>query len=86
MAREYETKMREPGSSHLEPLVNRWRAGWALARQWAGQDEALAAKDREIERLRVIIRQHLVDLPYRYPESYEPGGLARKLERGVYGR
>jgi hypothetical protein len=72
-------------TSEFERALNRWRAGWALARKWAGQDEVLAARDREIQRLREAIRKHLVDLRYEYPESYEAGGLAQRLERAVRG-
>jgi hypothetical protein len=53
--RRYETELREPGNAHLLPLVQRWRATWALCRQWAGFDEAIAQRDAEIQRLRRII-------------------------------
>jgi hypothetical protein len=53
--RRYEQEAREIGNWHFVPLVQRWRAGWALCRQWAGFDEGLAQRDREIERLRRII-------------------------------
>jgi hypothetical protein len=72
----YEQESREIGNFYLVPLLQRWRAGWALCRQWAGFDEALAQRDREIGRLRRI----LVDMGY----ELRRGGhdeLAQKLER-----
>lgn len=37
--RRWEMEMKEPGRAYLGSLVNQWRAGWALARQWAGRGE-----------------------------------------------
>jgi len=71
-----EMEAREMGNSYLVPLVHRWRAGWALCRQWAGFDEGLAQRDREIQRLRRII----VDLGYELRRSGQDE-LAAKLER-----
>lgn len=84
--RRYEIEVKEPGKAYLEPAINRWRAAWALASQWAGHDAALATKEAEIERLREIIRGHIVDLRYRHPEEGHPGGLALKLERALRGQ
>ena len=72
----YEMEARELGNSYLVPLVQRWRAGWALCRQWAGFDEGLAERDREIERLRRVI----VDLGYELRRSGQDV-LAAKLDR-----
>lgn len=72
----YELEARELGNSHLVPLVQRWRAGWALCRQWAGFDEQLAQRDREIERLRRII----TDTGYELRRSGHDE-VAAKLER-----
>jgi hypothetical protein len=35
--RRWEMEMKEPGRAYLGSLVNQWRAGWALARQWVGR-------------------------------------------------
>ncbi|MBN2113954.1 MAG: hypothetical protein JW785_07505 [Acidimicrobiia bacterium] len=86
LQREYETEVAEAGRGYLEPLVNRWRAGWAVARQWAGRDAELAARDREIKRLRDIISQHIFDLRLHCLTCGAPGGLAAKLERALRGR
>ena len=45
---------REPGNGHLVAFVNKRRATWAVARQWASFDEALAGRDAEIGRLQRI--------------------------------
>ena len=74
--RRYESEAKELGNSHLVPLIQRWRAGWALCRQWAGFDEALSERDAEIERLRRII----VDLGYELRRLGQDE-LARRLDR-----
>lgn len=73
--RRYESEAKESGNSHLVPLVQRWRAGWALCRQWAGFDQALSERDAEIERLRRII----VDLGYDLRRLGQDD-LARRLD------
>ncbi len=82
MERRYMTEMRTPGESHLVPLVNRWRAAWALARQWAGHDAAIAARESEIEDLRRLVERTIWDL--RRP-GVEPERVALKLERAISG-
>lgn len=79
--RRYEMEAREIGNSYLVPLVQRWRAEWALCRQWAGFDESLAQGDREIERLTRI----LVDLGYELRRSGQDE-LAAKLDRKLKHR
>ena len=37
--RKYVVAASEPAHGYLVPLVERWRAGWAIVRQWAGTDE-----------------------------------------------
>jgi hypothetical protein len=55
--RGYEVRAREIGNSYLVPLVQEYRAGWALCRQWAGFDQAIAEREAEIERLRRVIEE-----------------------------
>lgn len=77
---EYEAKAREVGSGYLVPLVQQWRAGWALCRQWAGFDQAIARREAEIERLRRIID----DLRYELIRSGQEDlaeTIKRKLRR-----
>lgn len=77
----YEMEAREIGNSYLVPLVQRWRAGWALCRQWAGFDEGLVQRDREIERLRRIV----VDLGYELRRAGQDEAAA-KLDRKLKPR
>jgi hypothetical protein len=79
--REYEAEARDAGNAYIVPLVNRWRAGWALCRQWAGFDQALAERDAEIERLRRIIDDTRYEL--RRAGNDE---LAARLDRKLKGR
>jgi hypothetical protein len=79
--RSMEVEARESGNAHLVPLVQEYRAQWALCRQWAGFDQALAERDAEIERLRRIITDLRYDLVRQ--DRYE---LADKLDRKLRGR
>jgi hypothetical protein len=78
--RRYETELREPGGAHLLHLVQRWRATWALCRQWAGFDEAIAQRDAEIQRLRRIIDDLRWELRHAGQDD-----LAAKLDRKAKG-
>jgi hypothetical protein len=53
--RELEVEAHEVGNANLVPLLEQRRAVWALVRQWAGFDEAVASREREIERLRRVV-------------------------------
>ena len=75
--RKYEWEARELGNERLIQILNRLRACWALCRQWVGFDEAIAQRDREIERLRRI----LDDLKYDLRRSGQDE-LAAKLDLG----
>lgn len=78
--RKYVIRASEPAHGYLVPLVERWRAGWAIVRQWAGTDEQLTRKDKEIERLRQIIQRTIWDL-----RSAGHDDLAARV-RGAYAR
>lgn len=78
--RTYVTKASEPFNSYLVPLVEQWRAGWALVRQWAGTDAQVARKDKEIDRLRQVIGRTIWDL-----RSAGHDDLAAKVERRLHG-
>jgi hypothetical protein len=74
--RQYEREARELCNEHLIPILNRRRASWALCRQWAGFDEAIAAREGEIERLRRIIE----DLRYELRRAGQDE-IAAELDR-----
>jgi hypothetical protein len=44
-----------PGEEHMASLLNEFRASWALIRQWAGQDAAVAQREAEIQRLERLV-------------------------------
>ncbi len=45
----------QPGGNHLVSLLNEYRASWALIRQWAGQDAAIAQREAQIQRLERLV-------------------------------
>jgi hypothetical protein len=49
--REWARMAATPGEEYIVPLLNDYRASWALLRQWAGHDAAVAQKEAEIQRL-----------------------------------
>lgn len=52
--REWTQEALKPGNSYKFKLLNEYKASWALIRQWAGHDEAIAQREariRELERL-----------------------------------
>jgi hypothetical protein len=80
LERKYEWDVRQLGNENLVPILNRLRAGWALCRQWAGFDVAIAQKDHEIERLRRILDDLRYDLRRNGHDE-----LATKLDRKLRG-
>jgi hypothetical protein len=44
-----------PGEEHLIELLNKYRASWALIRQWAGHDAAVAQREAEIQKLERLV-------------------------------
>jgi hypothetical protein len=53
--REWARKARYEGEAYLVPLLNEYRAAWALIRQWTGHDPAIAQREAEIERLERLV-------------------------------
>jgi hypothetical protein len=53
--RKWSQESRTPGEEHMIGLLNEHRASWALIRQWAGHDAALAQRDAEIQRLERLV-------------------------------
>jgi hypothetical protein len=80
--RKWEVEAREPGNSHVLALLERYRAAWALVRQWASFDADRARLDAEIERLRQLVTRAMWDL--RTPDA-DPQRIAGRLERGLRG-
>ena len=53
--REWSTKASRPGEEYIIPLLNQYRASWAIVRQWAGHDAAVAEREAYIERLQRLV-------------------------------
>jgi hypothetical protein len=79
--RKYEAEARELGNAYLVPLLEKWRANWALCRQWAGFDEGLAQRDAEIKFLRDVINRTIWDL-----RTAGQDDLAKTVERRMKKR
>src|SRR4051812_43498594 len=43
------------GQEYIVPLLNDYSASWALLRQWAGYDAAVAQREAEIQRLERLV-------------------------------
>lgn len=78
--RELRLQLREPGSTHLSQLLSEYRAAWALVRQWAGHDVAVAAREERITELERFLVQVQWDL--RRP-SVDPERVAARIERAL---
>jgi hypothetical protein len=79
---EWRQQAREPGKSYLVELINEYSPAWALVRQWAGMDAAVAAREAEIARLERLLNQVMWEL--RRPEV-DPDRLAERIRRGLAG-
>jgi hypothetical protein len=53
--REWVNRASQPGEKHIIPLLNEYRASWAILRQWTGFDAAFAQKEAEIQRLERLL-------------------------------
>lgn len=53
--REWIQKASQPGNNYIVPLLNEYRASWAIIRQWTGYDAAIAQKEAQIERLERLV-------------------------------
>ena len=53
--RDWARKARYEGEEYLVPLLNEYRASWALIRQWTGHDPAIAQREAEITRLERLV-------------------------------
>jgi hypothetical protein len=53
--RKWATEAGLPGNEFQVPLLNQYRASWALIRQWCGFDAAIAERDKRIESLERLV-------------------------------
>jgi hypothetical protein len=69
------------GADYLVELLNGYRAAWALIRQWAGHDPAIAQREARIERLERLVWDAVYALQ-RAALDDEANRLRRAIERG----
>ncbi len=60
--------------------LNEYRAAWALIRQWAGHDAAVAQREEEIKKLERLVWDAVYALQKAHLDS-EATRLRRALER-----
>ena len=53
--RKFADEARTPGNEFMVPLLNEFRAGWALIRQWTGHDPAIAAREAMLQKLQRLV-------------------------------
>ena len=76
--RNWAREARQPGEEYLVGLLNEYRAAWALVRQWASHDAAVAQREAEIQRLERLVLDAVYEL--------QKGGLdaeAARLRRAI---
>lgn len=78
--REWEHKARN-GEDYIVSLLNEYRASWALIRQWAGHDAAVAQREAEIQRLERLVWDAIYALQ-KAGLDREAARLRRVLEKG----
>lgn len=79
--REWSTKASRPGEEYIIPLLNQYRASWAIIRQWTGHDPAIAAREAYIERLQKLVWDAIYALQKAGLDDGEAARLRRVLER-----
>jgi hypothetical protein len=78
--REWTETARRPGEEYIVPLLNKYRAAWALVRQWAGHDAAIAEREARIVRLERLVWDAIYALQKAKLDS-EASRLRRAIER-----
>lgn len=71
----------ERGEDYIVTLLNRYRASWALIRQWAGHDAAVAQREAEIQRLERLVWDAVYALQKAGLDS-EAASLRRAVHKG----
>jgi hypothetical protein len=78
--REWSQEASRPGGEHLVSLLNKYRASWAIIRQWTGLDPAIAAREEQIRRLERLVWDAIYALQKAGLDS-EASRLRRSLQR-----
>lgn len=75
------TQKAERGENYIVNILNKYRASWALIRQWAGHDAAVAQRESEIQRLERLIWDAIYALQ-KAGLDQEAARLRRAISRG----
>jgi len=78
--REWSQEAHQPGKEHIGGLLNEYRASWALIRQWAGMDKAVAERESQVQRLERLVWDAIYALQAAGLDS-EASRLRRALRR-----
>lgn len=70
----------DKGENYIVPLLNDYRASWALLRQWASHDAAVAQREAEIQRLERLVWDAVYALQKAGLDS-EAARLRRAIEK-----
>ena len=81
--RKWEIETREAGGSHILPMLEHYRASWAIIREWTGINADHARLEVEIKRLRQLIDRVIWMLRTGNPHSEH---VANWLSRSIKGR
>ncbi len=77
--RDYSLSASKSENAYQIPLLNRFRASWALVRQWCGQDAAIAAREQRISYLEKLLWDAVYVLQ-KSGHDLEAAKLRRRLE------
>jgi hypothetical protein len=78
--REWAQEARRAGKEYMVGLLNEYRAAWALVREWAGADAAVAEREAQIVKLERLVWDAIYALQKAGLDS-EAARLRRAVER-----
>jgi hypothetical protein len=78
--REWSLQSREPGEQYLVRPLTQYRAAWAIIRQWASHDVAVARREKRIVYLEEVLTRVAWEL--RRPEA-DPERIASRIARAL---
>jgi hypothetical protein len=78
--RKWAQEASQPGGEYLVSLINEYRASWAIIRQWAGYDAAIAQREAQIQKLERLVRDAIYALQ-KSEHDDEANRLRRALQR-----
>lgn len=76
--RDWTSRAREPDGAYALGLLADYRACWAVIRQWAGHDAAVAIREERIDELEQLLTRVMWDLRHPTPD---PGRVADRIDR-----